>query len=101
MLLAKQKSNILLSRSEESLIFAMQLLGDKTRFKIFKLLISNDELCVTEIAKRLNITVSAVSQHFRNFELLGLVDKKRLGQKICYRLKNNNDLVSKLIKLVK
>ncbi len=95
----KKKNNVTLSQSEEHLIRAMQLLGDKTRFKIFKLLMSNDELCVTEIAEELGITVSAVSQHFRNFEMVGLVDKERMGQKICYMLKNNDDLVSELIKV--
>jgi DNA-binding transcriptional ArsR family regulator len=85
---------------EERLIHAMQLLGDKTRYKLFKLLMKQDDLCVTEIATELNISVSAVSQHFRNFEILGLVDKERLGQKICYILRPNNMLVKELIYLI-
>lgn len=90
---------IRLTQSEERLVRVMQLLGDKTRFKLFKLLLTHDELCVSEIAEKLDITVSAVSQHFRNFEMVGLVEKERMGQKICYMLRNDDDLVNKLVKV--
>lgn len=87
------------SPKEERLVFAMQMLGDKTRFKMFKLLSSNQELCVSEIADNLGISVSAVSQHFKNFEMTGLVDKKRTGQKICYVLKDD-DIVKDISNVV-
>ena len=90
-----------LSRNEERLIHAMQILGDKTRFKMFKLLASDKELCVSEIANQLDISVSAVSQHFRNFEMIGLVEKERTGKKICYAIKQDDKLVDELIKLSK
>jgi hypothetical protein len=64
-----------ISKDEERLIFAMQLLGDKTRYKI--------------------------SQHFRNFELIGLVDKERMGQKMCYMLKADDYLVKELAAMIK
>jgi|GEM_PF-655312 ArsR family transcriptional regulator len=85
---AKAKQTMTLTREEERTVFALQLLGDKTRFKLFKLLLSDNELCVTEIAEELGVTPSAVSQHFKNFELLGLVDKERVGQRMCYLLRN-------------
>lgn len=90
---------ITVSPKEERLVFAMQMLGDKTRFKMFKLLSSNQHLCVSEIAESLGISVSAVSQHFKNFEMTGLVDKKRTGQKICYVLKDD-DVVKDISKVV-
>lgn len=92
--------SIELTNAEEQLVYAMQLLGDKTRFKIFKLLMRNQEMCVTQIAAELGISVSAVSQHFRSFELIGLVGKERMGQKICYMLKNENMLVQELVGVV-
>ncbi len=91
------KKTVSITKYESRLIHAMQLLGDSTRFKMFKLLMSHDEMCVTDIADELSITVSAVSQHFRNFELIGLVDKERMGQKICYMLKVDDELVGELI----
>lgn len=96
-----QKNSMQISKDEERLIFAMQLLGDKTRYKMFKLLMTRDEMCVTEIAEELEVTVSAISQHFRNFELIGLVDKQRMGQKMCYMLKADDHLVSELTDMIK
>lgn len=81
-----------LTQREERLIYVMQLLGDKTRFKIFKYMMKDEELCVSDIASKLGITVSAVSQHFKQFEMLGLVSKERVGQKICYVLNDEDDL---------
>jgi ArsR family transcriptional regulator len=89
-----------LNQREERLVSAMQLLGDQTRFKIFKLLMSGKDMCVTEIAGALGVSVPAVSQHFRIFELVGLVDKQRNGQKIRYQLKTDDQLVAKLIRIV-
>jgi len=88
-----------LASEEKRLIHTMQLLGDKTRYAIFKLLASEEELCVSEIANRLNISPSAVSQHFRNFEILRLVEKERMGQKICYVLNEEDSLVKELKEL--
>ena len=90
-----------LSTQEERAVHIMQLLGDKTRYKIFKLLMSGREMCVSEIASELDISVSAVSQHFRNFEMIGLVDKERMGQKICYALRDQDEFVQKLSNITK
>lgn len=90
-----------INNSEKRLIHTMQLLGDDTRFKIFKLLMSDRELCVSEIASNLEISPSAVSQHFKNFEMLGLVEKHRYGQKICYGLKQEDLLINDLKRLTK
>lgn len=88
------------TQKERKLIHAMQTLGDTTRFKIFKLLLENQDYCVSDVAKKLNISVPAVSQHFKTFELVGLVDKTRNGQKICYQIKHDNKLVSQLQELI-
>ncbi len=85
-----------LSKREQKLVHIMQLLGDSTRYKIFKLIMSGEELCVSDIAHRLDISVSAVSQHFRNFEMIGLVNKERMGQRICYTMRRNNEFIETL-----
>lgn len=88
-----------LNSRDERLIFAMQLLGDTSRYKMFKLLLSDNELCVSQIANALDISTSAVSQHFRHFEQLGIVSRQRLGQKICYKIRED-DLVDKLTQII-
>jgi predicted transcriptional regulator len=89
-----------LTEQDERLVRAMHLLGDVTRYKMFRLLLSNSSLCVSQIANELNVSTPAVSQHFRIFELLGLVDKHRFGQKICYMLKSDDLFVNKLMDFV-
>lgn len=87
-------NHVALNDREERITTAMQALGDTTRYKIFKLMQSGREMCVSEIAEAIGVSVPAVSQHFRIFELTGLVDKERYGQKICYRLKDDDDFVA-------
>jgi DNA-binding transcriptional ArsR family regulator len=88
-----------LTQPEQRLLRGLKTISDDTRFKIFKLLLAEQELCVSSIAERLDISVSAVSQHFRQFEQAGLVDKHRYGQKICYVLKPSEPLVATLTSL--
>jgi predicted transcriptional regulator len=91
------KESISLTEKDRQSINTMSALGDMTRYRIFKLLLHNNGLCVSEIAELLHISTSAVSQHFRTFELVGLVDKNRFGQKICYSLRVSDPLVKYLI----
>ncbi|MEX0748880.1 MAG: metalloregulator ArsR/SmtB family transcription factor [Candidatus Saccharimonadales bacterium] len=98
--IVSDQSTITLTPQDERLIFTMQLLGDATRYKIFKLLLDGSDRCVGEIAAELDISISAVSQHFRHFERLGLVDKQRTGQKICYLLRCEDELVEEVTKLI-
>lgn len=90
-----------LTRSEERLVNILQLLGDKTRYKMFKILLSKEEFCVSEVADKVGISVPAASQHFRIFELVGLVYKRRYGKMICYVLKEDDPLVQHLITLMR
>lgn len=83
------------------LVRVMQALGDQTRFKMFQILMQDKQLCVSEIAQKLDISIPAASQHFRTFELIGLVHKQRFGQKVCYQLQTDSPLVNKISKLVK
>lgn len=90
-----------LTKHEERLINIFQSLGDKTRYKIFKILLSKKEYCVSEVADKVGVSVPAASQHFRIFELVGLVDKRRYGQMICYVLKQDDALVQDLVEFIK
>ncbi|MDQ3158968.1 MAG: metalloregulator ArsR/SmtB family transcription factor [bacterium] len=87
--------------SNKDLRQILQLLGDSTRYKMFRILSAKHDLCVSEIAERLNISVPAASQHFRAMENAGLVLKKRDGQKMCYMLDDEDAITKTLIKLMK
>jgi len=68
-------------------------LGDPTRIKILKLLLSGKKLCVGMIAFKLNITQSAVSQHLKVLKSNDIVDGTRTGFNIHYRV--NEDVFKK------
>jgi ArsR family transcriptional regulator len=89
-----------IGREEEKLPAIFSALSDPGRFRIFKLLMEYRDLCVTDIAGILRISVPAASQQLRILELAGLVRRERMGQMICYEVKSDNPLVKSIIKLV-
>ena len=74
-----------LKEQNTSLVNVFSLLGDKNRFLIIKLIIEQGEMCVTDLANVLDISVSAVSQHLRILEMSRMVEGERMGQMMCYK----------------
>lgn len=93
------KSEFVSSAAGFPLVF--QALGDPGRFNIFRLLIEHNDICVTDIANVLDITVSSASQQLRVLERLNLAIKMRMGQMVCYEINKENPIVRQLIKLFK
>lgn len=77
------------------------ILGDTNRWHIFTLLTEYNDLCVTDLANILNVSIPAVSQQLRVMEMGGLVVKERDGQKICYQVSKQDPITRFVIKLVK
>lgn len=101
-MLAKRKKQLsTLSENEKKLVSVMSLLGDETRYKMFLILSSDRELCVSEIASSLKISVPAVSQNFRIFELANLVRKERVGQRVCYKLNYDEKMIKEVRHFIK
>jgi ArsR family transcriptional regulator len=61
-------------------------LGDETRLKILWLLMGQEELCVCDFMRTLNITQSKASRHLRYLYHLGWVTDRREGLWMNYRL---------------
>ena len=85
---------------EERMSFVFQALGDSTRLKIVRLLASRKDLCVTDIANILKVSIPAVSYQMRMLEMVGLVRKERAGKTICYTLRKEDSIVKGLIKII-
>lgn len=64
-------------------------MGDLTRMKILWILM-DDNLCVSDIASILNFNESAISHQLKSLRFAHLVDSKRSGKKIFYRLSDNH-----------
>lgn len=67
----------------------LALAGDPTRIRILCVLFQARDVCVTDIAKSLDMTVSATSHQLQLLKDNGLLTTKRMGQNICYSLKEN------------
>lgn len=78
-----------------------KLLGDKTRYRIMKILTQEGELCVSDLASILGSSMSAVSQHLRVLEMSGLIEGERMGQMMCYKPLIDHPKVRAIIKLMK
>lgn len=65
----------------------LKVLADPTRIKIVSA-ISNDELCVCEIASALELSQSLVSHQLRALRHLGLVKLRKNGRNMYYSLNN-------------
>jgi len=89
-----------LKRSNSSLANIFGVLGDENRFFIMKLLIEQGELCVSDIAAVLGVSVSAISHHLRVLEMSQLVEGERMGQMMCYKPKVTDPSVKKIINLM-
>lgn len=61
-------------------------LSDETRLQIMTLLLENDELCVCDFVGALGQTQSKISRHLRYLYNAGLVEDRRQGLWMYYRL---------------
>lgn len=68
----------------------MKALSDANRVRVLKLL-QTGELCVCEIQSVLGLAQSTVSKHMKILEDAGLVDRRRQGTWILYRLAAGSD----------
>ena len=76
-------------------------LSDQTRINILKTLSTHKNYCVTDISKRVNLSLSATSHQLRKLEHLGVVEKCRNGQEICYCINNKSALTKRIMRLLK
>jgi len=78
-----------------------KVLGDNTRTKIAHLL-SQEELCVCDLANILGLSVSTVSHHLRVLRNLKLVKYRKQGKIVFYSLDDEHifNLISEGIKHV-
>jgi len=101
-MLTKEQINSIkkaISEDDDRMPVILGVLGDPGRYRIFKILMDHHEICVTDIASIIGITVSAASQQLRVLERIGLVRKERMGQMICYEVRDDDPLVKSLCKL--
>ncbi len=63
------------------------IIGDPTRLKICYLLCKYKELSVSEIAKIVGVSISAVSHTLRKLQKANMVENRRKFRNVYYKLK--------------
>jgi len=86
---------------DDELSRAFGVLGDANRWRIFKLLSECRDLCVTDLANILDVSVPAVSQQLRVMEMSGLIKKERMGQMTCYKIHRGNPITLMVDRMVR
>jgi len=61
-------------------------LGDETRLRIMALLVNDQELCVCDIMSALEMPQSTISRHLSYLRNAGLVDDRRQGVWMYYKV---------------
>lgn len=81
-------------------------IGDINRMKIIKILASNleESVCVVDLAKMLNITQPAASQHIKVLKNVGILVPKRVKNKTYYlinaeQLKDYKKIIDRMFKM--
>ena len=68
-------------------IALLKALADETRYKIIEFLLEGEK-CVCEIFPYVKRTQSTVSIHLNNLEDAGILESRREGKKIFYKIKD-------------
>lgn len=73
-------------RAVEPLANAARALGDPTRLRIAGALLAGEELCVCDVGWVVGQAQGLVSHHLRQLKVAGLVESRRQGRLVMYRL---------------
>ncbi len=64
----------------------LQVAGDSNRLKILCYIFKVKRACVSDIAKKLKLSIATVSHHLQILAIENLLISDREGKKICYSL---------------
>ena len=90
-----------LNGADTKLSTLFNALGDPVRFKLFRLLVVNKDVCVSDIANILNVSVPAASYQLKALEVAGLVRRDRRGKTVCYCVRKDDPIVKSVMRMVK
>jgi len=88
-------------KKDKVLSLVFNALSDPSRLQIFKILLERNDVCVSDIANILNVSVPAASRQLSILESSGLVEKVRQGQSTCFRVQKENTITNSLIEVLK
>ena len=63
----------------------LKAVADPTRLRLLSLLLSQDEVCVCDLAPAVGLTEATVSHHLAQLRKAGLIEGERRGMNVYYR----------------
>ncbi|HET9641289.1 MAG TPA: metalloregulator ArsR/SmtB family transcription factor [Candidatus Paceibacterota bacterium] len=90
----------LLKRKDDRLPIVFSALGDPRRCTIFRSFLRNERLCVSDVARLVDMSMSLASQHLKVLEVTGLVVREKEGRTVYYRANTDDELVRAITKAV-
>lgn len=82
----------------DKILEVLKAISDEKRFNIINLLLQHN-FCVKALAKRLNLSEAAISQHLKVLREVGLVKGEKKGYYTHYAV--NRDMLYELSKSIK
>ncbi|TFG98424.1 ArsR family transcriptional regulator [Candidatus Thorarchaeota archaeon] len=73
----------------EEIVTLFKALGDPSRLEIVALLSREPNLCVTDVGKKLKMSISRVSHHLKLLEHLGFVKHRQEGKQVYHRIEDD------------
>ncbi len=67
----------------------IRTVGDETRLKILCIIFSENRICVSEIADKLNLSVAIISHHLQALKEENILISLRDGKNINYKLSDD------------
>lgn len=75
----------------DTLLSTFKALSDRNRLRIVAVLSSYEELCACQIIELLQVSGATVSRHINQLIHAGLIDSRKNGRWVFYRLKANKN----------
>lgn len=90
----------LLTHKDDRLPIIFNALGEPRRCKIFRTFLTNDRLCVSDVSRLFNMSMSLASQHLKILEITGLLTREKEGRTVYFKPNVNDELIRTVIKAV-
>ena len=77
-----------MNKKLEDLARKIQVSSDPNRMEILCLLFDEDNICVSDLAKKLKLSVATVSYHLQALVKENIISSRREGKMICYKMES-------------
>jgi len=94
------KNRKIFSETDKRMTVAFKALSDISRYRMFRVLLKQPQLSITNIAQILNISLSLASQHLKILTHADLLQKERKGKKVFPKLEHENPFVKLVVKTI-